>query len=37
MGWGDKGAEMLCGVESDCLMARGSGVLMREPGARNMK
>lgn len=29
------GAEMLCGVESDCLMTWGNGILMR--GVRGSK
>lgn len=37
MGWGDEGAEMLCGVESDSLMTWGYGVLMRGARAPNMK
>lgn len=37
MGWGDEGAEMLCGVESDSLMTRGNGVLMRGARASNTK
>lgn len=37
MRWGDEGAEMLCGVESDSLMTQGNGVLMRGARAPNTK